>query len=219
MFVQKQAQKYTFSSTLPNISSKKLSPFRKILLPLRLEMKKLFITTLLLAVTVMAVAQETHYHKGLRSQEENDKYGGVASEPNFNGGGTYWSRTRNVDDVMITRETSADSIARRDNFKRLCQLAYDAYEQGDALHTVVYGDSALHTRYHTADLYYFMGVSYEQLGSTDEADWAYRHALGAGYPDALTAYNAFKQRQQQRKAAEKQKRKEEKRRKKSEKIK
>ncbi len=182
-------------------------------------MKKLILTTLLLTMTGMAVAQETHYHKGLRSQEDNDKYGGVASEPHFDGGGYYWSRARNVDDVAITHETSADSIARRENFKRLCQQAYDAYEAGDAVKTVVYGDSALHTRYHTPDLYYFMGTSFERLGSYDEAEWAYRHALGAGYPNALSIYNAFKERQKQRKAEEKQKAKEEKLRKKEEKRK
>ena len=76
-------------------------------------MKKLILTTLLFIGTGIAYAQESHYHKGLRSQSENDKYGGVAAEPHLDGGGYYWSRARNVDDVAITRETSADSIARR----------------------------------------------------------------------------------------------------------
>ena len=157
------------------------------------KMKKTILTTLLIAVTTTLMAQESHYHKGLRSQSENDKYGTVASDPNFNGGGgVYWSRTRNVDDVAITRESPADSIARRENFKRLCQLAYDAYEDGDAIKTVQYGDSALQTRYHTADLYYFMAVSFEKLGSYDEAEWSYRH--------------------ERRKKEEKQRRKEEKKR-------
>ena len=183
------------------------------------QMKKVILTTLLLAITGMAVAQETHYHKGLRSQEENDKYGTAASDPNFNGGGYYWSRNRNVDDQSITHETSADSIARRENFKRLCRQAYDAYDAGDAVQTVVYGDSALQTRYHTPDLYFFMGVSFEKLGSYDEAEWSYRHAMGAGYPGALNIYNAFKERQKERKAQEKQRKKEEKRRQKEEKNK
>jgi len=164
-------------------------------------MKKQILTTLLLAVTGTLLAQETHYHKGLRSQEENNKYGTVAADPNFSGGGgVYWTRTRNVDDTAITHESREDSIARRENFKRLCRLAYDAYEDGDAVKTVQYGDSALSTRYHTADLYFFMGVSFEKLGSYDEADWSYRHALGAGYPGALNVYNDFKARQKQRKA-------------------
>ena len=61
------------------------------------KMKKTILTTLLIAVTTTLMAQESHYHKGLRSQSENDKYGTVASDPNFNGGGgVYWSRTRNV---------------------------------------------------------------------------------------------------------------------------
>ena len=181
------------------------------------KMKKTILTTLLIAVTTTLMAQESHYHKGLRSQSENDKYGTVASDPNFNGGGgVYWSRTRNVDDVAITRESPADSIARRENFKRLCQLAYDAYEDGDAIKTVQYGDSALQTRYHTADLYYFMAVSFEKLGSYDEAEWSYRHALGAGYPDALNVYKGFKERQKVRKDEEKRRKKEEKLRRKEE---
>lgn len=181
------------------------------------KMKKTILTTLLIAVTTTMMAQESHYHKGLRSQSENDKYGTVASDPNFNGGGgVYWSRTRNVDDVAITRESPADSIARRENFKRLCQLAYDAYEDGDAIKTIQYGDSALQTRYHTADLYYFMAVSFEKLGSYDEAEWSYRHALGAGYPDALNVYKGFKERQKVRKDEEKRRKKEEKQRRKEE---
>ena len=181
------------------------------------KMKKTILTTLLIAVTTTLMAQESHYHKGLRSQSENDKYGTVASDPNFNGGGgVYWSRTRNVDDVAITRESPADSIARRENFKRLCQLAYDAYEDGDAIKTIQYGDSALQTRYHTADLYYFMAVSFEKLGSYDEAEWNYRHALGAGYPDALNVYKGFKERQKVRKDEEKRRKKEEKQRRKEE---
>ncbi len=177
-------------------------------------MKKLILTTLLFIGTGIAYAQESHYHKGLRSQSENDKYGGVAAEPHFDGGGYYWSRARNVDDVAITRETSADSIARRENFKRLYQLAYDAFEAGDSVMTVAYGDSALQTRYHTADLYYFMAVSLEKLGNDKDADWAYRKALAAGYPAALNIYNDFKERQKQRKAEAKRRAKEMKRKKK-----
>ena len=177
-------------------------------------MKRLIFSTLFLYVAIGAIAQESHYHKGLRSQQENDKYGGVAAEPHFNGGGYYWSRVRNVDDVAITRETPADSIARRENFKRLYQLAYDAYEAGDTIKTILYGDSALQTRYHTADLYYFMAVSLEKLGNYHDADWAYRKALGAGYPAAVNIYNDFKERQKQRKAEAKRKAKEKKQKKK-----
>ena len=177
-------------------------------------MKKLILTTLLFIGTGIAYAQESHYHKGLRSQSENDKYGGVAAEPHFDGGGYYWSRARNVDDVAITHETQADSIFRREEFKRLCQLAYEAYDSCDAVKTIQYGDSALQTRYHTPDLYYFMAVSLEKVASYDEADWAYRKALGAGYPGALPIYNAFKDRQKARKAEAKRLAKEEKRKKK-----
>lgn len=173
-------------------------------------MKRLILSTLFLYVAIAAIAQETHYHKGLRSQKENDKYGGVASEPHFDGGGYYWSRARNIDDMAITVETKEDSIFRVKEFKRFYQLAYDAYEAGDTVKTVLYGDSALQTRYHTADLYYFMAVSLEHLGNYSDADWAYRKALGAGYPAALNIYQDFKERQKQRKAEAKRKAKEKK---------
>ena len=166
-------------------------------------MKRLILSTLFLYIAIAAIAQESHYHKGLRSQSENDKYGGVAAEPNFNGGGYYWSRVRNVDDVAIARETPEDSIIRRKEFIRLCQLAYDAFEAGDSIMTITYADSALQKRYHTADLYYFMAVSLEKLGNYKDADWAYRKALGAGYPAALNIYNNFKARQKARKAKRK----------------
>lgn len=177
-------------------------------------MKKIIVTILLVTITGMVLAQESHYHKGLRSQQENNKYGTTASDPHFDGGGYYWSRVRNVDDAAITRETSANSVARRENFKRLYQLAYDAYEAGDTIKTILYGDSALQTRYHTADLYYMMAVSLEKLGNYKDADWAYRKALAAGYPAALNIYNDFKERQKQRKAETKHLAKEEKRKKK-----
>ena len=178
---------------------------------------KLIFSILFLAITHEMAAQESHYHKVLRSQADNDKMGTVASDPNFNGGGVYWSRVRNVDDVAITHETAADSIARREDFKRLCRLAYDAYEGGDAVRTLQYGDSALQKRYHTPDLYFMMAVSFEQLGSYDEADWGYRKALASGYPGALSVYNDFKARQKQRKQEAKQRKKEEKRKAKEEK--
>ncbi|MBQ7420110.1 MAG: pectate lyase [Prevotella sp.] len=182
-------------------------------------MKKLIVTTLLLTITCLAFAQESHYHKGLRSQADNDQYGGVAAEPHFDGGGYYWSRARNVDDAAITKETREDSLFRVKEFQRLCRLAYDAYEAGDAMKTVVYGDSALQKRYHTADLYFFMGVSFEKIGNDDDADWAYRKAMGAGYPGSVNVYNAFKERQKERKAEAKRLEKEAKRKAKEEKRK
>ncbi len=178
-------------------------------------MRKLYVIAILLGLAVAGFAQETHYHKGLRSQEENDKYGTAASDPNFNGGGYYWSRVRNVDDMTVDKETPADSLARIEAFKRLCRKAYDAYEAGDAMNTVLYGDSALQNKYHTPDLYFFMGVSFEKLGNYDDADWAYKKAVKTGYMAAPKAYLAFKDRMKQRKAEEKQRRKEEKKRRQS----
>ncbi len=172
------------------------------------KMKKLTLTALLVIVASTALAQETHYHRGLRMQDTDY---GLTQEPHFDGSGMFWSRTRNVDDVAIKNQTPEQKEALRKEFLRLCNLAYDAFEQHNALRTVIYGDSALQTRYHTPDLYFFMAVSFEQLGSYEEADWAYRKALGAGYQNALTFYNDFKERQKQRKIAKKEKKKEEKR--------
>ena len=162
-------------------------------------MKTILISALLLCANIMAMAQETHYHKGLRTQEENSKYGGVGADPNFNGGGYYWSRARNVDDVAITHESEADSIVRQQEFKRLCQLAYDSFNAGDAVKTVLYGDSALLTRYHTAELYFDMAISYEKLGAEKDAAWAYRKAIKAGHPGSAVVYKGFKKRMKERK--------------------
>lgn len=43
-------------------------------------------------------------------------------------------------------ESAEDSIQKRKEFIRLCAVAFEAYDQKDALKTVVYGDSALRTR-------------------------------------------------------------------------
>lgn len=180
-------------------------------------MKSLAFVILFLVACHFAVAQESHYHKGLRSQADNDKMGTVGADPHFNGGGIYWSRVRNVDDVAITHETHEDTVARIRDFTKLCQKAYDAYEAKDYYHTIVYGDSALKKRYHTPDLYYFMGVSFEHFGDYENADWAYKHAMKSGYTKVPGAYPEFKERMKQYKADEKQYRKEQKRKAKAEK--
>ncbi len=178
-------------------------------------MKKLIVTTLFIIVTISAMAQETHYHRSLRSQ---DTAYGLTQEPHFDGSGMYWSRVRNADDVAINSETAEEIELRRKEFLRLYYLAYDAFEHHDDQHTIIFGDSALKTRYHTADLYFYMALSFEKTGDYDKADWSYRHALGAGYPNALNIYKGFKSRQEQRNIEEKQKKKEEKQRKKEEKL-
>ncbi len=176
-------------------------------------MKRLFVTTLLISATLYAMSQETHYHRSLRSQ---DTAYGLTQEPHFDGSGIYWSRIRNADDLAINSETAEQVEMRRKEFLRLCNLAYNAFEHHDDQQTIIYGDSALKTRYHTADLYFFMALSFEKTGDFDKADWSYRKALGAGYPNALNIYKAFNERQKQRKIVEKQKKKEEKKRRKAE---
>ena len=179
-------------------------------------MKFLAFVTLFLVSSHFAVAQESHYHKGLRSQADNDKMGTVGADPQFSGGGMYWSRVRNVDDVAITHETHEDTVARIRDFTAYCQKAYDAYEAKDYYHTIVYGDSALKKRYHTPDLYYFMGVSFEHYSDYKNADWAYKMAMKSGYNKAFSEYPEFQARMKQYKADEKQRKKEEKRKAKAE---
>lgn len=179
------------------------------------KMKKTLFTTMLLMMTTAVIAQETHYHRGLRSQDTNY---GLAVQAPPSGVGMYWSRVRNVDDVEVESETPADSIARRNEFKRLCEQACEAFRAKDYYHTLVYGDSALQKRYHTGELYYYMAVSYETLGDYEGAEMAYRLTAQSAYMEVPDAYPAFKQRMKQRKAEEKQRKKEEKRRKKEEKA-
>lgn len=172
-------------------------------------MKQILISFLLMTSASITFAQESHYHRALRSQDTEYV---LTQEPRFNGSGMFWSRTRNVDDVTIGKETHEDSVARVSAFTILCRKAYDAYEVKDYYHTIVYGDSALAKRYHTPDLYYFMGVSFEYYGDYKNADWAYKQAMKSGYSKAFGEYPEFKARMKQRKAEEKQRKKEEKKR-------
>ena len=159
---------------------------------------------LLMAVSTTATAQESHYHRSLRSQDSGY---GVTQTPAFQttgGGGMYWSRTRDANDMAIVeQESREDSIARVKDFCRLCEKAYDAYEVKDYYRTILFGDSALTRRCHTPDLYYFMGVSYEKLGAYKEAEWGYKMAAKSGYIKEFGYYPAFKERMKQRKAEEK----------------
>ena len=162
--------------------------------------KTIVFTILLLGLSCEIMAQESHYQRALRSQKENEKYGMVGS-PNVTSGGLtegmYWSRNRNVDDVIISEETPADSLARKATFTRLCRQAYDAYENKDYYHTILYGDSALRQRFHTPELYFFMAISLDRLGDYKNARYAYKQAINAGYPQGSIAYKAFKARQKE----------------------
>ncbi len=173
-------------------------------------MKQLITAVLLTVASGQLMAQESHYQRALRSQ---DTEYGLTQEPHFNGSGMYWSRTRNVDDVEIINETKEEADARRQQFIRLCRLAYDAYDESDWRHTIIYGDSALQTHFHTPDLYFFMAISSEKIGFYEDAEWAYKKAADTGYIIGDKAYTAFKQRMKQRKAAEKQRKKAEKKKK------
>ena len=79
-------------------------------------MKHIAVILFLMICCDYVAAQESHYHRSLRSQ---DTEYGLTQEPHFNGSGMLWSRTRNVDDVAITQETYEDSIARVRAFTQL----------------------------------------------------------------------------------------------------
>lgn len=162
-------------------------------------MKRKTIAVLLLIASSNAVtAQQSHYHRALNSEAENARYG-LTQEPHFQGSGMYWSRVRDIDDVPVARESVADSLARVNEFKRLCNTAYAAFDAGNDQATIIYGDSALRLHYHTPDLYFFMAISSERLGYYDDAKWAYKKAKTSGYYLGAEAYAAFKKRMKEHK--------------------
>jgi hypothetical protein len=119
---------------------------------------------------------------------------------------------RDPNDVEIINESREDSIARHDEFLRLCRLAYDAYDDGDYYLTAMYGDSALSKKYHTPELFYYMGISLEKLECYKDADIAYKKAVQVGYMKAVAPYAKFQQRMNELKALDKVRKKEAKRR-------
>lgn len=171
-----------------------------------MTLQRLLLLALFVATSLAVMAQESHYHKGLRSDEENAKYGVVGMSDGISGGltsGIYWSRVRHADDVAIVKPSAADSLWRKKEFMRLQDLATDAYAASDDQHAVLYGDSALKNGYHTADLYMMMAISYERLQDFKQAKRSYLKAISAGHLAGRGAYREFKKRQKVRKAAQK----------------
>jgi tetratricopeptide (TPR) repeat protein len=169
---------------------------------------KQFFTILFTMTALVAAAQESHYHRAMHSQAENDKYGTVGAAPHFEGGGVYWSRVRSQEDGLIVKDFRLDSIARRTEFIRLCQIAYDAFDEGDYYRTAIAGDSALSKKYYTPELYYYMALSLEKLQCYKDADAAYKKALKVGYTKAIGPYNTFLKRMEELKAQDKIRKKE-----------
>ena len=116
----------------------------------------------------------------------------------------YWSRIRDIDDANISKNVKPkDYDERRDEFERLCRLAYEAFDDGDYYMTAIYGDSALANKYFTPKLFYYMGVSLEKLECYKDAGSAFQKAIKAGYVHAAGAYAQFKQHMEQLKALDK----------------
>ena len=174
-------------------------------------MKYLMAIVVLVVMTGKVEAQETHLHKELSSQAKNDQYG-IVGNLNINGGGTYWSRIRDIDDVSISKNVKPKNHdEHRDQFERLCRLAYEAFNDGDYYMTAIYGDSALTNKYFTPELLYYMGVSLEKLECYKDADIAFQKAIKAGAMHAAVAYAQFQQHMEQLKALDKLNKKEAKR--------
>lgn len=96
-------------------------------------------------------------------------------------------------------ESAADSLEKRNEFMRLCGIAFEAYEAKDALKTVVYGDSALRTGFDNQQIFFYMADSYEQLGDDERALQFYREVKNHGTPGGSEALTAFKKRMKARK--------------------
>ena len=96
-------------------------------------------------------------------------------------------------------ESPEDSIRKRGEFVTLCGQAFLAYDDKDALNTVIYGDSALRTGFDNAQLLFYMGYSYEKLGDYKQAERSFRMAKSRGFLGGREALSAFKQRMKERK--------------------
>ncbi len=160
--------------------------------------------TLLLTITALSVAaQESHYQRAMHTDKENEAYGTVGGDPNFSVGGVYWSRVRNPNEGLFLKEFRLDSIARRTEFIRLCQQAYDAFDEGDYYTTAIIGDSALSKKYYTPELYYYMAISLEKLQCYKDAEYAYKKAMKVGYVKSYAAYNQYLKHMEELKAQDK----------------
>ena len=96
-----------------------------------------------------------------------------------------------------------DSIRKRQEFVELCGIAFEAYENKDALKTVIYGDSALLTGFDNVQIYLYMAVSYETLGDYKRAEHFYREAKAHGLTNGKEVLSSFRQRMKERKKQEK----------------
>ena len=112
-----------------------------------------------------------------------------------------WAKDKLISPPQLkTRwESAEDSIRKRGEFVTLCGQAFLAYDDKDALNTVIYGDSALRTGFDNAQLLFYMGYSYEKLGDYKQAERSFRTAKSRGFLGGKEALSAFKQRMKERK--------------------
>ena len=95
-------------------------------------------------------------------------------------------------------ESAEDSIQKRREFIHLCGKAFIYYDEKDALNTVIYGDSALRTGFDNEQIYFYVALSYEQLGDYKQAERTFKQAHSRGIPNAGKALKAFRKRMKER---------------------
>lgn len=163
---------------------------------IKYDMKQLILSCLLAFAVGNISAQDIGLHQMIsnaaiqsRTPEGDRSYYGL------------WAR----DKVLYTPykmktkwESPEDSIRKRGEFVTLCSKAFLAYDDKDALATVVYGDSALRTGFDNAELYFYMAYSFETLGDYRQAERSFKAARSRGFPNARLALSAFKKRMKQR---------------------
>ena len=74
-------------------------------------------------------------------------------------------------------KSAADSIQKRREFVNLCGKAFGYYDEKDALNTVIYGDSALRTGFDNDQIYFYVALSYEQLGDYKQAERTFKQTF------------------------------------------
>lgn len=161
------------------------------------KMKRLILACLLAVAALDSSAQDIGLHQMItnatlrsRTPEGDRSYYGL------------WAKDKLLSapyKVKTKWESAEDSIRKRGEFVTLCGKAFLAYDEKDALSTVIYGDSALRTGFDNAQLYFNMAFSYEQLGDYRQAERSFKAARSRGFPHASEALSAFKKRMKQRK--------------------
>ena len=167
------------------------------------SIKNLFLTALFIASTTSSIAQDasimqisSEARQVDRSPEGDRSYYGL------------WAKDHLLSSERYKKRFSSpeDSIQKRREFVKLCGIAFEAFEQKDALKTVIYGDSALQTGFDNAEIFLYMGISYEILGDYKHAKKSFQRAKAHNIANGGKILTAFNKRMKERKKEEKSRR-------------